>query len=77
MTQEHYMFIMQIANVLIGDDHSFINLQRIGEYEHIKYAGFVATYIDGNVVVVHSRNASIPRWSILRKINKIPIIEWL
>lgn len=47
LTQEHYLFIMQMANALIGDDHSFINLQSFGENEIVKYGGYVASCLDG------------------------------
>ena len=56
MTQEHYLFIMQMANMLIGDDHSFIHIQDLQEKRALKYGGFVATYFDGRALVVHSRD---------------------
>lgn len=77
MTREHYLFILQMANVLIGDDHSFINLNQFGEREFIKYAGFVATFLDGNVIVMHSKNSKVPRWSYIKKVNGVPVLEWL
>ena len=43
----------------------------------MKYAGFVASYLDGDVVVVHSRSSHIPRWSSIKKVNGVPVLKWL
>ena len=40
----------------------------------IKYAGFVATFIDGEVIVVHSRTPTIPKWSYIKQVNGKPIM---
>jgi hypothetical protein len=66
-----------MANVLIGDDHSFINLNHFGEREFVRYAGFVATFLDGNVIVMHSKDVDIPRWSYIKKVNGVDVMEWL